>query len=57
MNLKLDASLYKNRSSQIAGIRATDVSGDSEDCVGPGADVAVGEAALYMPVVFVTQAP
>lgn len=48
----------KNRSVQIAGIRVTDVSGDSEDGIGPEADVAVGEeAALYMPVVFVTEAP
>lgn len=46
MNLKLDATLHKNRSAQIAGIRVTDVSRDSEDCMGPGADVAVCKATL-----------
>lgn len=48
MNLKLDSMLYKNRSVQIAGIRVTDVSRDSEDFVGPGADVAVGKLLLCL---------
>lgn len=58
MNLKLDAKLHKNRTVKITGIRILQMFLETlKTPLGPGADVAVGEAALYAPVVFLTKAP